>query len=296
MPGTEVIAQSIEHIVEESMNKSSFRCTLNTIRARLVEQRCLTEELVDNCIKLSLQWAVSEATLVRECDVYREEDGNWLVVLHMHIPRELRPEYAYWVREPVYNSLASLPASSDFWVYKYPHLKETWKRKFIYLTKCAESQEISRRFRAKVHGVVMGWILHSQSWRQLMVLIKEEGDGVVGWMDKAETVPREEKMGVYGRGPLDYGRSPLWFYVLSVKKVEPDYGCLPSGYGWKINLSRASKNFPAALIRRYAPWIKAKGVKRIIGRKSWVRCNKHPGPEVLKKVSRELMGEVIEVV
>ncbi|HDM75592.1 MAG TPA: hypothetical protein ENG51_03880 [Deltaproteobacteria bacterium] len=97
-------------------------------------------------------------------------------------------------------------------------------------------------------------------------------------MLKSEWVPREVPL--YRQGDV------LWFYVLKVARF---------GGGVWVYLSRGSINFPVALLRSRVPWVKFKPVRRIRGSKSWVGASEEISSVILREVSRDLMGEVVEV-
>jgi len=62
-----------------------------------------------------------------------------------------------------------------------------------------------------------------------------------------------------------------------------------------VYLSRGSINFPAALVRKLAPWVKVKAARRIRGKKTWLQSDTLLTRSTVLAVQKELRGEVIEV-
>jgi len=138
----------------------------------------------------------------------------------------------------------------------------------------AKADMLERRWRQRVHSAVDGVIIEKNHDRVKVNL----GDEALGLMTRAEWTPRE--VGVYRQGRL------LQFYVLKVSRI---------GNEVLVNLSRGSINFPAALVRKLAPWVKVKAVKRIRGKKTWLQSDTSLARSTLLAVQKELRGEVIEV-
>ena len=236
-------------------------------------------EFVDRCMELALEWALCEITWVSECDVWQEGD-NWFAVIYLDVPGVVDPNDVPWLKGITYGSKIPIEGSVDYWTRVFRDLEDNWRDKFEYLANTGLEEETIRQFRALRHTAVRGEIAGAgASGDSIWVHLDNGAMRTSAELRKAEQVPGE----VYKKGDV------MYFYLSKVAKEE-------TGYCAWLEVSRASKNFPAALIRMYAPWVKAKGVRRIVGKKSWVRCDKHPGREVLKKVSRELRGEVVEVV
>jgi len=234
-------------------------------------------EFVERCMELALEWALCEITWVSECDVYREGD-NWFAVIYLDVPGVIDPEVVPWLKGLTYGSKVAADGSVDYWAHLFGRLENDWLDKVKYLVNTGIGEETIRQFRTLRHTAVEGEIIGAID-DSIWVHINNGVMRTSAKLRKAEQVPGE----VYKKGDV------MYFYLLKVARDGGDHcACL--------EVSRASKNFPAALIRMYAPWIKAKGVRRILGKKSWVRCDKHPGKEVLRKVSKELRGEVVEVV
>ena len=257
---------------------SSFRRTMNWYKNFVMDWR-YPVEVVERCMELALEWALCEITWVSECDVYKEGD-NWFAVIYLDVPGVVNPNDVPWLKGITYGSKIPIEGSADYWARVFRDLEDNWRDKFEYLANTGLEEETIRQFRALRHTAVRGEIAGAgASGDSIWVHLDNGAMRTSAELRKAEQVPGE----VYKKGDV------MYFYLSKVAKEE-------TGYCAWLEVSRASKNFPAALIRMYAPWVKAKGIRRIVGKKSWVRCSEHPGREVLKKVSKELRGEVVEVI
>ena len=155
-----------------------------------------------------------------------------------------------------------------------PWITRDCRDNFTWFLRRAKEDELLKKWRNRVHQTVQGEI---ECIRKSEINVRLEDD-VHATMLKSEWVPREVPL--YRQGDL------LWFYVLKVARV---------GDGVRVYLSRGSINFPVALLRSRVPWVKFKPVRRIRGSKSWVEASEEISSVILREVSRDLMGEVVEV-
>lgn len=58
---------------------------------------------------------------------------------------------------------------------------------------------------------------------------------------------------------------------------------------------RRVHSFPAALVRKLAPWVKVKATRRVRGKKTWLLSDTSLERPTVLAVQKELRGEVIEV-
>ena len=130
------------------------------------------------------------------------------------------------------------------------------------------------RWKTRLHQAVEGVVDEVDDHRIRVHL----DDDMRGLMLKPEWVPAE--ISFYKE------KSVLWFYVTKVIREKSTVS---------VYLSRGSKNFPAALIRRDCPWLKIQIIKRIRGRKTWIKSSARIDQEVLRALQRELKGEIIAV-
>jgi hypothetical protein len=86
--------------------------------------------------------------------------------------------------------------------------------------------------------------------------------------------------------PLYRNGAVLWFYVTKICQEKSTV---------TVYLSRGSKNFPAALIKDRLPWMRISTIKRIRGKKTWLKSNAWIDPEIIQALQRELKGEAIRV-
>ena len=138
-----------------------------------------------------------------------------------------------------------------------------------------ETSLLYGRWKTRVHQAVEGFVEKVEDDR---VWVRFD-DNTRGVMVRPEWVPAE--------APFYQESRVLWFYVSKVLQGKS----LVSVY-----LSRGSKNFPAALIRRDCPWLKIQVIKRIRGRKTWIKSSARIDQEIIRALQRELKGEVIAVI
>ena len=140
----------------------------------------------------------------------------------------------------------------------------------------ARSQMLDKKWRKRVHQAVEG-VIHAKYPDRLDISL---GDDARGVMHKPEWTPLETRS--YREGKL------LLFYALKL-----EYFATP---GFIVSLSRGSIGLPGAILKTMAPWVKVKPIKRIRGRKTWLRVSPPVPGSLLREVSAKLNGEVIEVV
>lgn len=137
-----------------------------------------------------------------------------------------------------------------------------------------ETSQLYEKWKRSVHKAVEGVICDVGQGR---VMVRLEGN-VQGIMLKPEWVPQEI--------PLYRNGAVLWFYVTKIFREKSTV---------TVYLSRGSKNFPATLIQEKLPWVKISTVKRIRGKKTWLKSNAWIDPEIIQALQRELKGEAIGV-
>jgi len=137
-----------------------------------------------------------------------------------------------------------------------------------------ETVFLYEKWKRKIHQAVEGVVEKVEDDR---IWVRLE-DNTRGLMLKPEWVPAE--------APFYRESGVLWFYVSKVLQEK----ALVTVY-----LSRGSKNFPAAMIKRACPWLKIQAIKRIRGKKTWIKSSARIDQEVIRALQRELKGEVIVV-
>ena len=230
----------------------------------------LSRDAVKHCLECALAEVVCEFFGVRECDV--DLDAG-TVTPTFHVGTEMKIEEAELFSScPVHNDLVS--AEFTFDMFHKRIVKHTLEH-FKDIIREAEADALERRWRKKVHTAVEGVIKEKYPDRIEVNL----GEEVRGVMWKAEWTPRE--VASYREGKL------LFFYVLKVVR---------RGSAVHVHLSRASIGLPGAILKTLAPWVRVKAMKRIVGRKAWVRIAPPVSPALLREVGAHLNGEVIESV
>jgi len=137
-----------------------------------------------------------------------------------------------------------------------------------------ETVYLYEKWKRKVHQAVEG-VIHTVDPVKAEIRL---GDNVQGVMLKPEWVPEESSL--YQKGAL------FWFYVSKIMKEKS---------GVTVYLSRGSKNLPAVLLKEKLPWAKIRAVKRIRGKKTWLKTSALIDSEIIKALQHELQGEVIEI-
>ena len=137
-----------------------------------------------------------------------------------------------------------------------------------------ETVFLYEKWQRKIHQAVEGVICDVDHDRVMVRL----DDQVRGLMLKPEWVPAE--VFLYRENAF------LWFYVSKVVQEKSNV---------TVYLSRGTKNFPAALIRKDCPWAKIKTIKRVRGKKTWIKSSAGIDQETIRALQRELKGEAIKV-
>ncbi len=137
-----------------------------------------------------------------------------------------------------------------------------------------ETVYLYEKWKHKAHQAVEG-VIHTVDPVKAEIRL---GDNVQGVMLKPEWVPKESPL--YQKGAL------FWFYVSKIMQEKS---------GVTVYLSRGSKNLPAVLLKEKLPWAKIRAVKRIRGKKTWLKTSALIDPEIIRELQRELKGEVIEI-
>ena len=220
------------------------------------------------CLEKAIEQAVCEYFGVQDCEVDLNQQtvdldlyGGFSSSLYKHIKGRTQKIQANGVMEV---KLSLLP----------PSVISRCEELFRAFMDGAKADMLERRWRRRVHSAVEGVIMEKNHDCVKVNL----GDEALGIMTRAEWTPREVR--VYRLGRL------LQFYVLKVRRI---------GNEVLVYLSRGSISFPAALVRKLAPWVKVKVTRRIRGKKTWLLSDTSLERPTVLAVQKELRGEVIEV-
>ncbi|MEZ4550427.1 MAG: hypothetical protein R2860_07900 [Desulfobacterales bacterium] len=137
-----------------------------------------------------------------------------------------------------------------------------------------ETVFLYEKWTRKIHQAVEGVICDVEDDR-IWVRLEDNTRGV---MLKPEWVPAEV--------PIYWENGVLWFYVTKVIREQSTV---------TVYLSRGSKNFPAAMIKKKCPWLKIQAKKRIRGKKTWIKSSAGIDQKIIRALQRELKGEIIVV-
>ena len=225
-------------------------------------------DTVKRCLEKAIEQAVCEYFGVQDCEVDLNQQtvgldlyGGVSGSLYRHFKGGTQKIQANGVMEV---KLSLLP----------PSVISKCEELFRAFMDGAKTDMLERRWRERVHSAVEGVIIEKGHDCVKVNL----GDEALGIMTRAEWTPTE--VGVYRQGRL------LQFYVLKVRRI---------GNEVLVYLSRGSINFPAALVRKLAPWVKVKAARRIRGKKTWLQSDTLLTRSTVLAVQKELRGEVIEV-
>jgi hypothetical protein len=230
----------------------------------------LNHDTVRYCLERAIEEAVCKFFDLQECDV---DLDNQTVIPVFHVPYNMDIEEGeLFSKDTVYHDLICPEFTFEmFHEDIIADCREFFKRNIIEL----EADELEKKWRKKVHQVVEGVIGYVyRDYTEIKL-----GDNAEGRMLKLEWVPKEVPM--YRDGKL------FQFYVTKV--VRKNAAVI-------VHLSRGSKNFPAALLKEKVPWANIKVIKRIRGKKTWLKSNCPINHEIISELRRELKGEVIEVI
>ena len=229
----------------------------------------LSNDQVAYALELALEQAVCEYFDLPECLV-DIDDKTISPVLEAPLRRKLK-------KAGLHCSKAidgELVCPSIFFNALPPKIIEKCRQYFELDLTRIQCFQLYEKWKRKVHHAVEGVIIDSSKGR---VEVQLE-DTVQGIMLKPEWVPREI--------PLYRSGAVFLFYVT---KVCNDNSAVT------VYLSRGSKNFPASLIREKMPWVKIRTIKRIRGKKTWLKSNAWIDPEIIQALQRELKGEAIDI-
>lgn len=220
-------------------------------------------------LELSLEQAVCEYFNIRQCQVYVE---NKIVIPVFHVPCDMKIEEAeLFSRKAIHNDL--IAPELDFEMLHKDIIVRCKKLFSKYLVQI-ESDEMFRKWKNKAHHVVDGAI-EEICRDKIEVRLEDNAEGV---MPKPEWVPKERKM--YQEGKV------FKFYVSKAMRRRS---------GVVVFLSRGSKNLPAALLKDKIPWLKIKTLKRIRGKKTWLKADSSITLDLINEVRRELKGEALQI-
>ena len=246
----------MQDLTSEALNIVAHRSNLNYSTVRY-------------CLECAVSQVMCEFFGVEDCEVDLDKK-NVLVTFHVGSDMEIE-EAELFTSDPVYND--RIPAEFSFEVFRRDTVDEILEV-FKDILREVEADELEKKWRKKVHKAVEGVIEEKYPDRIEVDL----GADVNGVMYKAEWTPRE--IPSYRQG------KPFLFYVLKVVR---------RGSAVDVHLSRGSIGLPAEILKTLVPWAKVKTIRRIRGRKTWVRVRPAVPTEVLRDVSTKLNGEVVEV-
>lgn len=193
-----------------------------------------------------------------------------LVTFHVGSDMEIE-EAELFSSNPVYND--RIPAEFTFEMFRRETV-DSILEVFKDILREVEADELEKKWQKEVHKAVEGVIEEKYPDRIEVNL----GDDVNGVMYKAEWTPRE--IPSYRKGKL------FFFYVLKVVR---------RGSAVDVHLSRGSIEFPAAILKTLASWVRVKTIKRIRGKKTWLEIDPLVKTALLQDVSARLSAEVVEI-
>ena len=236
----------------------------------LAARTSLNHGTIKHCLACALAQAVCEFFGVKDCSVDLQKS---IVTPTFHVGSDMEIEEAeLFSPDPVYHDV--IPAEFLITMFEKDVFDRTLEL-FKDTIREVEADELEKKWRKKVRNAVEGVI--KEKYPDLVEV--NLGDSTTGIMRKAEWTPREAPS--YRQGKL------FLFYVLKV---------IRQGSTVTVHLSRGVPGFPAAILRTLAPWVTVKTVKRIRGRKSWLRVRPPVPAALLQEVSAKLSGEVIDAV
>jgi len=242
----------------------------NEALTKVASQTNLPYSTVRYCLECSISQAVCEFFGVKECEVDLE---SRTVMPTFYVGGDMDIEEArLFTKDPVFHDV--VPAEFTFEMFRRDIVDRTLEV-FKDILREVEADELVKKWRKRVRKAVEGVVVERYTDRVEVNL----GDDVNAIMPKREWTPLE--MQSYREGKL------LLFYVLKV---------LRRGSAVDVYLSRGAPGLPGAILKNLAPWVKVKTVKRLRGRKTWLKVSPPVKPDVLREVSKHLNGEVVEVV
>lgn len=228
----------------------------------------LNHGTIKHCLACALAQTACEFFAVEDCSVDLHKK---IVTPTFQVGSDMEIKVAeLFSPDPVYHDL--IPAEFLFKLLGKDVFERTLDL-FKNIIRKVEADELERKWRKKVRTAVEGVIRENHP----DVIEVNLGDGMSGIMRKAEWTPSEAPS--YRQGKL------FLFYVLKVVREESTV---------TVHLSRGVPGLPAAILKTLVPWVTVKTIKRIRGRKTWLRVRPSVPTAVLRELSAKLSGEVID--
>ncbi|RLB07074.1 MAG: hypothetical protein DRG59_06935 [Deltaproteobacteria bacterium] len=237
---------------------------------KIASETSLPYSTVRYCLECSVAQAVCEFFGVRDCEV--DLDAR-TVIPAFYVGGDMDVEEAeLFTSAPVRHDV--VPAEFTFDMFRRDFVDRTLEL-FSGILREVEADELEKKWRKQVRKAVEG-VIREKSKDRIEV---DLGDDTNGIMLKPEWTPLE--VSSYREGKL------MLFYVLKVVR---------RGSAVDVYLSRGVPGFPGAILKMLAPWVTVKTVRRLRGRKTWLKVRPSVNPDLLRDVSSHLMGEVVEMV
>ena len=232
----------------------------------------LKREDICHLMKLAIEEATCDYFAVKDCEANLRYETVYPV---FHFPESMSMEEAEMFKpNAVYNDLI-YPEFTFGMLHEdiIVHCRELFTRNL----RIMQEQNLHKKWAKMKHRVVGGYI--DTVYANRVTISIDDEQGLCGVMLKPEWVPSEIPM--YNHGKF------LNFYVV---KVAQDKSLVV------VYLSRGTPSFPIALIREKVHGPKVKIIKRLRGKKSWIKSSEPIPQPVLEEVRRELKGEMLEIV
>lgn len=231
----------------------------------------LDKSRVGYTLKLALQQAFCKYFDIRECEI--DDLDSRLIKAVFRVPEDMPVIEAEIFQTMICeDDIITVEFDFDALPVSVQHTTHDLFARYIDDVRLDEAYV---KWKKLVHGAVEGVITEKQGDR---IMVSLGDDNAIGIMLKSHWTPNEIPLYVEGRAFL--------FYLLKV---------IRNKHIVEIYLSRTSKNFSCAVLSRMAPWIKAKSIKRIAGKKSWLVADSPVEMDVINALRRELKGEAVEV-
>ena len=235
---------------------------------KVASQTSLPYNTVRYCLECSIAQAVSEFFGVRDCEV---DLDSKTVMPSFYVGADMEiEEAALFTSEPIHHDV--VPAEFTFEMFRRDVVDRTLEI-FKDIIREVEADELEKKWRKQVRKAVEGVV--KEKYRDRIEI--NLGDDVNGIMLKPEWTPLEKDS--YREGKL------FLFYVLKVVR---------RGSAVDVYLSRGVPGLPAAILKMLAPWVKVKTLRRLRGRKTWLKVTPPVKSKVLREVGSLLNGEVVE--
>jgi len=234
----------------------------------LTARTSLNHGTIKYCLACALAQAACEFFSIKDCTVDLHKK---IVTPTFHVGSDIEIEAAeLFSHDPVYHDL--IPAEFLFNMFGKDVFNRTLEL-FKNIIREVAADELEKKWRRKVRNAVEGVI--EEKYPDLFEV--NLGDNVTGIMRKGEWTPSEVPS--YRQGKL------FLFYVLKVVR---------EGSTVTVHLSRGVPGLPAAILKTLVPWATVKTIKRIRGRKTWLRIRPPVPASILREVGAKLDGEVVD--